>query len=153
VRLLVATGPSGRPVVEDVPARELGGGRWQLLGSPGLARGAAAGDTLVVAGDGSFTITGRGGNVAVQVSGPAGTEERLGELTDRVKALDGRLDSRGATRDGRHTFSVYTVPAAAGFPAIEEAFQAYTAAVPQGQWTYANVFDDDGRPLNWWAAD
>jgi hypothetical protein len=61
VRLLVATGPSGRPVVEDVPARELGGGRWQLLGSPGLARGAAAGDTLVVGGGGGGGGRGRGG--------------------------------------------------------------------------------------------
>jgi hypothetical protein len=150
VRLLAGAGPSGRPVTEDVPARELGGGRWRLLGSPGLAWGAAAGDVLAVAGDGSFTVTGRGGNIAVQVSGPAGAEERLGELTERVKALGGWLDSRSATRDGRHTFSVYTVPAAAGFPAVEGAFQAYAAAVPEGQWTYANVFTEDGEPLNWW---
>lgn len=152
VRLLVATGPSGRPVVEDVPARDLGGGRWRLLGTPGLARGTAAGDTLRVAGDGSFTVTERGGNVAVQVSAPAGAEERLGELTERVKALGGRLDSRGATRDGRFTFSAYTVPVTAGFPAIEAAFQAYARAVPDGEWSYANVFaDEEGRePLDWW---
>jgi hypothetical protein len=150
VRLLVAPGPSGRPVTEDVPAHALGGGRWRLLGSPGLAGGAAAGDTLTVAGDGSFTVTDRGGNIGVQVSAPAAEGERLGELTERVKALGGRLDTRGTTRDGRHTFSVYTVPAKAGFPAIEETFQAFAAAVPEGQWTYANVFSDDGRPLNWW---
>ncbi|MGW3290210.1 DUF4265 domain-containing protein [Streptomyces sp. NPDC001002] len=137
-------------MTEDVPARSLGGDRWRLLGSPGLATGTAAGDTLAVAGDGSFTVTGRGGNIAVQVSAPAAAGERLGELTERVKALGGRLDNRGATRDGRYTFSVYTVPAKAGFPAIEEAFRTYEKAVPEGQWTYANVFSDDGRPLDWW---
>ncbi|MFE1957831.1 DUF4265 domain-containing protein [Streptomyces sp. NPDC059479] len=152
VRLLVETGPSGRPVFENVPARDLGEGRWRLLASPGLATGAAAGDTLAVAGDGGFTVTGRAGNVAVHVSAPASAEERLGELTVQVKALGGWLDGRSHTRDAAYSFSVYTVPVKAGFPAIEEAFQSYAADVPDGQWTYANVFADaeGSRPLNWW---
>ncbi|MFE9205110.1 hypothetical protein [Micromonospora sp. NPDC007230] len=49
--------------------------------------------------------------------------------------------------DGR--FIVITVPAAAGFAAVEDAVNSWTAE--QGcPWEYGNVYDEDGQPLGWW---
>ncbi|MFL6077244.1 MAG: DUF4265 domain-containing protein [Mycobacteriales bacterium] len=151
VRLLAATGPSGRPVFENVPARPAGPGRWQLLASPGLALGAAAGDTVAVSGDGSFTVAARSGNVAVHVSGPTSADRHLDALTRKLEALGGWLDGRSWTRDRTQSLAVYTIPVKAGFAAMEQPLREYATAVPDGDWNYINVYDPaDGTPLNWW---
>jgi hypothetical protein len=66
--------------------------------------------------------------------------------------MGGWFDGRGWTRDGSKSLSVYTVPFTAGFAAIEQACNAFVAAVPKGEWCYVNVYDpaDDSTPLNWW---
>jgi hypothetical protein len=152
VRLLVALGPSARPVYEDVSARPTANGGWVLGTSPGLALGAAAGDVVEVDRDGTFRVISRGGNVAVHVGAPAAANSQRDALTQAIRALGGWLDSRGWTRDGTSSLSVYTIPVAAGFPAIQGALDAFSSAAPGSEWYYANVYDpvDDKTPLNWW---
>ncbi|GGS48917.1 DUF4265 domain-containing protein [Actinokineospora fastidiosa] len=151
VRLLVQTGPSGRPVHEDVPAVAEGSG-WRLTASPGLAMGAAAGDLLTVAPDHSFTVVERGGNIAVHVSAPAEAAADLSSLRAAVERMGGRCDGVGWTRDRTASLTVFTIPLSAGWSAIESAMNAYQARVPTGEWYYVNVYDpaDDTTPLNWW---
>jgi hypothetical protein len=152
VRLLVSPGPSGRPVYEDVSARATGNGSWVLDASPGLALGTAAGDVVEVDPDGTFRVISRGGNVAVHVGAPAEMNPQRDALTEAIRALGGWLDRRGWTRDGTSSLSVYTIPVAAGFPAIQGALAAFSSAAPGSEWYYANVYDpaDDKTPLNWW---
>jgi hypothetical protein len=139
VRLLVSPGPSGRPVYEDVSARATGNGGWVLDASPGLALGTAAGDVVEVDPDGTFRVISRGGNVAVHVSAPADVGPQRDALTEAIRALGGWLDGRGWTRDGASSLSVYTIPAAAGFAAIQDALAAFSSAAPGSEWYYANV--------------
>jgi len=151
VRLLVEDGPSTRPVYEDVPARATPDGTWILDVSPGLALGTAAGDVVEVGSDGAFRVVIRGGNIAVHVSTPASGNQQRDALTETIGTLGGWLDARGWTRDGANSLSVYTIPVAAGFPAIEQALTAFADETPGGHWYYANVYGaDDKTPLNWW---
>jgi hypothetical protein len=152
VRLLVSPGPSARAVYEDVSARPTTNGEWVLGASPGLALGTAAGDVVEVDRDGAFRVISRGGNVAVHVGAPAAASSQRDALTQAIRALGGWLDSRGWTRDGTSSLSVYTIPVAAGFPAIQGALDAFSSAAPGSEWYYANVYDpaDDKTPLNWW---
>jgi hypothetical protein len=41
---------------------------------------------------------------------------------------------------------------AAGFPAVEAAFNAFVAKHADAQWALGNVYDpaDEATPLNWW---
>src|SRR2546421_11970821 len=132
VRLLVALGPSGRPVYENVPA-EPEDGRWRLVASPGLAMGAAAGDLLDVRDDRSFDVVDRGGNVAVHVSAPPGVDAEVDRLRGTFEELGGWCDGKAWTRD-RSTLTVFTIPVRAGFAAIESALAAYRDRVPGGEW-------------------
>ena len=133
---------------EDVPAVECDGGRYVLTGSPGLALGAAAGDTIVVHEDATFDVIERGGNLAVQVFADRFDERSLGELVAEIEQLGGRLDG------GHDRLRVFTVPVSAGFGAVEAAFDGYVRRQPGAEWYFGNVYDErDGMtPLNWWAS-
>lgn len=152
IRLLVSPGPSARPVYEDVSARATDNGGWVLDASPELVLGTAAGDVVEVDRDGTFRVISRAGNVAVHVGAPAAANSQRDALTKTIRALGGWLDGRGWTRDGASSLSVYTIPVAAGFPAIQGALDAFSSAAPGSEWYYANVYDpaDDKTPLNWW---
>ena len=69
IRLLADFKQTGEPAHEELPARPLPNGSWQLLSTPGLVLGVAAGDVVQVADDGRFEVLDRGGNVAVQLIG------------------------------------------------------------------------------------
>jgi len=151
VRLLVETGPSGRPVHEDVPAaRE--GDNWRLKASPGLAMGAAAGDLLHVGQNYAFDVLERGRNIAIHVSAPATAGNELTTLQTKIESMGGWCDGVGWTRDRNSSLTVFTIPFRAGFPQIEATLNNYVATVPTGEWYYVNVYDptDDTTPLNWW---
>ena len=141
----------GRPMRDPVHAADLGRGRFRLLHSPGFVQGIAAGDEFEVLGpDGAFRVVHRGGNLAVQVFGRETFPPEMAAETARRVA--GEL---GGTLDGRiERGMVFTVPVAAGFPAIERFFGELEAATPGLEWVFGNVYDpDDGvTPLNWWVA-
>jgi hypothetical protein len=56
VRLLAGRAATGRPVFEILPARQRDGGLVELVGSPGLVLGCAAGDVLRVDTGGEFEV-------------------------------------------------------------------------------------------------
>jgi hypothetical protein len=47
----------GSPFIEMVPAHALGGGDFEVLATPGIAIGCAAGDRITVADDGSTRMS------------------------------------------------------------------------------------------------
>jgi len=120
-------------------------GVYDVLASPAMVYDCAAGDRIRVAEDGSFEMLRRGGNLCL-VLWPAAppTDTDIGILTTAFQRLGGIVE---ASVDRR--FIVVTVPVAAGFPAIEEVVNDWTA--DRGcPWGYGNVYDADDNPLNWW---
>lgn len=149
----VAVEGSATSGVENVPARNLGGNKWQLLRSPLYALRLAAGDTIRITNEvGEFEVVSHGGNVAVQfylaereTNDAQATMSVAGKITPEIVALGGRMDGQTAG------LIVYTIPVAAGFPEIERLFETATSKFPGAQWQYANVYDTTtGEPLRWW---
>jgi hypothetical protein len=150
----VAVKGSATSGVESVPAQRLGANNWLLLRSPLYALQLAAGDTIKITNQeaGTFEIVARGGNVAVQFYLSEGesndvhaTANVAGKVTPEVVGLGGRLDGQTAG------LIVYTIPIAAGFPAIESVFERAASEFLGAQWQYSNVYDDrTGESLRWW---
>ncbi|MBL7258614.1 hypothetical protein [Paractinoplanes lichenicola] len=69
-------------------------------------------------------------------------DDDVAELRDAFDRLDGLVELPADRR-----FIVITVPLTAGFPAIEAAVNAWTAARNCG-WEYGNVHDED-----WWVGE
>jgi Domain of unknown function (DUF4265) len=143
VRLLADFKRTGEPVHEELPAKPLESGAWQLLSTPGLVLGVAADDVLRISDDGRFEILERGGNVAVQLY----TEQSQAEL---AKLVDD-VEDKGGWLDGYHSgrLAVLTFPVATGFEAIEAVVDAYARRHGE-EWYFGNVYDDQDQPLNWW---
>jgi hypothetical protein len=145
VRLLAGTASSGQPVYELIPASMVEHGVYDVLASPGLARGCAAGDRIRVADDGSFEVLRRGGNVCLVLYPPAPPpDDGIAALTTAFTQLDGLVEMPVDRR-----FIVITVPATAGFAAVEDLINSWTAE-QDCPWEYGNVYDEDGHPLGWW---
>jgi Domain of unknown function (DUF4265) len=118
----------GKLSVKPVHAVELGEGRFRLLHSPGFVEGIAAGDEFrVLDGHGAFEVTRRSGNIAVQAFGSDPLAPLAEGLARRVLELAGVLD--GQIERGM----VFTIPVAAGFPAIESVFNAFVSSYPGGK--------------------
>jgi Domain of unknown function (DUF4265) len=145
VRLLAGVNSSGKPVYELVPAALVEPGLYDVIASPGLASGCAAGDRIRVASDGRFEVIRRGGNLCLVAVPPAPPQP--GEIAALRRTFDRLGGLVEMPANGR--FIVITVPVAAGFPAVEEAVSAW-AARTNSDWFYGNVYDENDRPLNWW---
>jgi len=146
-RLLAGLGAGGQPVYEEVPGTMVTPGVYDVLGSPVLTYGCAAGDRIRVAEDGSFEVLRRGGNLCLVLfpaSPPADDEVTL--LTTAFQHLDGIVETPPDRR-----FVVVTVPVKAGFAAIENVVNDWTAT-RDCPWEYGNVYDEAGDPLGWWTA-
>lgn len=144
-RLLAGTASTGRPVYELVPAAIVEPGIYDVLGSPGLAGGCAAGDRIRLADDGSFEVLRHGGNLCLVLypSSPP-TDDEVALLVAAFQHLGGLVEVAPERR-----FLVITVPVTAGFGPVEDAVNAWTAP-RRCPWEYGNVYDDDGEPLGWW---
>jgi len=145
VTLFAGRRSDGHAVYEPVPATAVGPGVFDVLASPAMACGCAAGDRIRVAEDGTFEVLNRGGNlcrVVLPATPPADAE--IEALSTDFKRLGGIVESPSNRR-----FIVVTVPAAAGFPAVEAAIISWTTD-HGGEWLYGNVYDDDGNVLDWW---
>jgi hypothetical protein len=140
----------GKPAVEPAHAVGLGEGRFRLLYSPGFVAGIAAGDEFRLLDEiGTFEVTRRSGNSAVQVFG----SEPLATVAEGVVR---RVAKLGGVRDGQiERGMVFTIPVAAGFPAIESIFNELVAAHAGTEWMFGNVYDprDGVTPLNWWVQE
>ncbi|MFE6035998.1 DUF4265 domain-containing protein [Streptomyces sp. NPDC056452] len=149
VALRAGFASSGKPVFESLPARAVGSGSYELTGSPGMVEGCAAGDLLKIDADGLFQVERRGPNLCIQAFGqPPFDAESLESLTSAFVPLGGLVEAPDDRR-----FIVVTVPAAAGFPAVEAAMGMWAAGVSVlVEWGFSNVFGPDGELLNWWQA-
>jgi hypothetical protein len=150
VELFVDWTSDRRRFFEEVPVEPLGDERYRILASPGLLDGLAAGDVFERREDGSFVVIQRSGNVAVQVwYSDENLSDRVdAELLPGVRELGGGLD--GQTEGA----SVLTFPLRAGFRRIERLLDEWVVSAPAARWSFANVYDEDGRtPLRWWEAD
>jgi hypothetical protein len=68
----------------------------------------------------------------------------LAELRAVAEAVGGVLDAHTTHTAG------FTVPLASGFGVVEAAFTSFVESHPDTEWAFANVYDTDGEPLNWW---
>lgn len=146
VDLFVGLNASGQPVLEQVPAERVAGDEYLLLGTPGLALGCAKGDVVKVAGDGTFEVVFRGGNLSVLVYGNA-LNGVFYALRRTLASIGGAVEAPDDVR-----FIVATVPVSAGFSAIERAIEEAMSEASDAEWSYGNVYDGQGQPLNWWVA-
>ena len=146
IELVAGKKSSGEPVYEQIRVDVLGENRYRLVASPGLVLGIAAGDEIRPTGEGEFEVLSRGGNVAVQFYAQPQVGADVSALTHALQKLGGRLDGH------EKYLWVFTVPVAAGFPAIEDALNAFQAKNPGSEWIYGNVYDpdDEETPLGWW---
>lgn len=145
VALLVGTDRSGRDVHEVVPARRLADGTWLVAGTPALAQGCAAGDTLAVDARGAYAVRHRGGNVAVVSYAEAGADVHV--QAEALRSSPGPVAL--VEPDPRGRWLVATVPVSVGFPRIEAALRAWEDATG-APWSYGNVDDEHDVPLGWW---
>ncbi|MEV6965226.1 DUF4265 domain-containing protein [Hamadaea sp. NPDC051192] len=146
VKVLAGTASSGKPVYEVLPARHVDGDEYEMLGSPALAYGFAAGDVLRVAVDGSFEVMRRGGNLCLRVYP---TTALSSADVDALIAVFEPLGGLVETPDDRR-FVVITMPVTSGFLPAEAAIGGW-AASHACEWEYGNVYDEDGEPVGWWA--
>ena len=148
LNLVVRTNPDGSPFHESVLDEELGGSRFKVLASPGLLEGLAAGDEIELTAEEptGFRVTRRGGNVCVQFFWNGDLKTCIQNLEPKAIALGGCMDGE-AERE-----LVFTIPIAAGFPAIERIFYEAQKQYAGCSWLYGNVYDpaDGVTPLNWW---
>lgn len=151
VRLVAGRSSAGKAVLESVPAVQLEEPRtFRLLASPGLVEGVAAEDVVRVGDGGSITVLSRGGNLAVWVFAKGLADAAYAPLEAEVRELGGYLD--GGSDDSVGALRVFTIPVAAGFPAVEAAFNSFVAENPDAEWYFGNVYDpaDGVTPLGWW---
>jgi hypothetical protein len=136
---------------ESLPVVALGGGRYRLLASPGFVEGLAAGDEFVLDPSEAcgHRVLRRGGNLCVWFYHTEPLSEGSAATADvrRVaESLGGHLDG------GYSRMLVLTVPLAAGFDFVAQAFDDAVRRHAGSAWLYGNVYDpSDGiTPLNWW---
>lgn len=136
----------GQPVYETLWAEGLPGGTYRLVRTPLVAQGLAAGDEFEVQhSDRSFRVLRRSGNLAVQLWMNSDlTSDVLETLTSAVVALGGCLDAHA------RSFAGFRIPVSVGFPPVEQLFDDFVAEHPRAEWMFSNVYDADGRPLDWW---
>lgn len=92
--------------------------------------------------EGTFKVVARGQNLAIQVYG---SHAVVDEVTDDVARMGGGLDGRAPG------VTVFTIPVAAGFAAVETLFNRLVERHPEVEWYFGNAYDPDGvTPLGWW---
>jgi len=148
INLAVDSNPDGSPFYESILVDVLGENRYRVVASPGLAEGMAAGDEIALAPEEplGYRVLKRGGNISVQFYCKEDLNKCKRDMEPKARAIGGRLDGESPG------LLVFTLPAVAGFPAIEKIFYDAQKQYPGCRWMYGNVYDpaDGETPLNWW---
>jgi hypothetical protein len=123
-------------------------GLVRLLHSPALVDGIASSDLLELDPSAlcGFRVILRGGMVAVVFVLPSVDlrARAQSEMSKEIRTLGGLCDG------GPDFTLVFSVPVTAGFPAIERFFADARARFRGSEWWFGNVYDADGKPLEWW---
>lgn len=146
IELLAGRHPNGQPVIERLPAVPAeDSNQFWLLQSPVFVTGAARGDCieLLKNNPGGFRIRVRSGQLCVRVFSRDPIETIAAELTPALELLGGRLDVASPRA------LVYSIHVAVGFHDIEAVLTQFVSA-PTATWSYGNVYNAEGEPLNWW---
>lgn len=104
----------------------------------------AAHDAAVASTTGQFEIVERGGNLGIQIFSSVAVAPAAQWLTPRLKELGGWWDGQ------LERAVVYTVPYPGNFEPVETVMEDAVRQFPELKWAYANVYDAEGKPLNWW---
>ena len=132
VRLLAGHATDGHPVFEVLPALSLDSGLVELVGSPGLTLGCAAGDILRVGEDGQFEVERQGTKLCVQAARRGCfTSESFAQLEAAVAALGGLAEAPPDLR-----FIVVTLDCSIGLPTIEDIMNTWAANTDGVQWWF-----------------
>jgi hypothetical protein len=132
IRLLAGHATDGHPVFEVLPALSRDSGLVELVGSPGLVLGCAAGDILRVGDDGQFEVVQQGTTVCVQAARRGCfAPESFAQLEAAVAALGGLAEAPPDLR-----FIVVTLDCSIGLPAIEDVMNTWAASTDGGQWWF-----------------
>ncbi|MEV4412004.1 DUF4265 domain-containing protein [Catellatospora sp. NPDC049609] len=130
IRLAVVE-PDGELVTEVLPARSLPGGLVELLGSPGVVTGAAAGDVVVLQSSG-FQVVRRGPNDSVQVyADPPLDDHAMAWLAKAFESLGGYVEA-----PPQRQFAVVTVPSTAGRETVEAVMAEAGEHIPGMEWQF-----------------
>lgn len=137
---------------EIVLAESVGDAVYVLRSIPAFAYGVGYADEirLMDAERGLFEIRSRGGNVTIRVF-LDGTLDRpeIDALIDAVSQLGGLHEvGKNASSSNDPSLLLLSIPASQGFPRIEDLMRRLDQT--GARWEYGNVYDDQGRPLNWW---
>ncbi len=107
----------------------------------------AAGDVVRCADHAIIEVVERGGNIGLLFEFRQPLGELPLQLAESLDELSGWVDGWQTSREA--CVIAGTVPVSIGFAAVEEAASAFVAA-HGGAWFFKNVYDEEGRPLDWW---
>jgi hypothetical protein len=133
----------GKPQFEPVHVEAASEDHFKVLYSPGLAYEVAAGDTIRVDEAGDYEVLDRGGNISVRLYSKRLIDDELGALQEEFEALGGTLDGQVPKA------AVFTVPASMNIPRVREIMRKFLAAHNDCIWEFGNIFDAQGKPLEW----
>ncbi|QLI81282.1 DUF4265 domain-containing protein [Chitinibacter fontanus] len=138
------------PVREELPALDLGNGKFKLLISPGLTLNLAKSDVISLHdSDSPAEVIKRGGNFAIQIYTDSLEPNVLENLVSNVE------ERLGGTKDAFDCgVLVFSVPFSSGLDNIREVFDEFTEASGVA-WYYGNIYKnfqdpDDETLLDWW---
>jgi hypothetical protein len=144
---LFAGESNGQRTYEPVHVVVVRDGVRRVLFTPGMVYGIAAGDEIELTEGGEFKVLRRGQNLAVRVFSEEPIAQYLPRLQAEVQPLGGRID--GQVKHG----AAFTIPVSAGFKSVEAIFVSFVNDHPSCIWEYGNVYDEQSKPLGWWAAE
>lgn len=132
-------------LLEEVEARALPGGEYELAFSPASIMGLARGD-VVRLGEraGSWELARPGKNVSVQFFVLEPTGHELHELEKRIATAGGEIDNR------QPNVFVASLPRSFGYRATNNLVMEFLAACPNVEWQFGNVHDANGVVLPGW---
>ena len=130
VDLAIGISEGGEPLSESQLMLEHPDGSFELVSSPLLAPGIAAGDRIRVKDDGRFELNEASGNVAVQTFG----DWDLTFFTPKVVELGGHLDGQAGNEA-----AVFTFPPEVSPNDIDALFSAEASASANRTWLVSNA--------------
>lgn len=135
---------------EMVEVELVAGGRYQVFTPPALVEGLAVGDIFELnqAQLGGFKVTYHSGNLTIWMFLPEGSTYNASER----ELLDKAFSDIGGVFEGcaMERILIFSVHVTAMFDQIEKVMAGLMEKYPGANWQYANVYDWDDAPLNWW---